>query len=194
MAKLHRTIPLIEEEVSKRIRFAPRSAIGAIVIIGLSLIFAGWLFFRGSPKEINVSPDLKVEPNQIVQEVVVDVAGKVQTPGVYNLPTGSRVKDAIAAAGGPLVGIDLSSINQAAVLVDGMQISVGSPKSDAKLVSINFATEQELDSLPGIGPVMAQRIVAFRSQHGSFKSIDQLKQVAGMGESKFSNLKSMISL
>jgi comEA protein len=193
MAKLHRTIPLIEEEVSKRIRFAPRSAIGAIVIIGLSLIFAGWLFFRGSPKEINVSPDLKVEPNQIVQEVVVDVAGKVQTPGVYNLPTGSRVKDAIAAAGGPL-GIDLSSINQAAVLVDGMQISVGSPKSDTKLVSINFATEQELDSLPGIGPVMAQRIVAFRSLHGSFKSIDQLKQVAGMGESKFSNLKSMISL
>ena len=78
--------------------------------------------------------------------------------------------------------------------MDGMQISVGSPKSDAKLVSINFATEQELDSLPGIGPVMAQRIVAFRSQHGSFKSIDQLKQVAGMGESKFSNLKSMISL
>ena len=194
MAKLQRTIPLIEEEVSKRIRFSPRSAIGAIVIIGLSLIFAGWLLFRGSPKEINVSPDLKVEPNQIVQEVVVDVAGKVQTPGVYNLPTGSRVKDAIAAAGGPLVGIDLSLINQAAVLVDGMQISVGSPKSDAKLVSINFATEQELDSLPGIGPVMAQRIVAFRSLHGSFKSIDQLKQVAGMGESKFSNLKSMISL
>ena len=141
-----------------------------------------------------------------VQKIVVDVAGKVMKPGVYTLPTPARAIDAIKAAGGARTGVDLSDINLAHILIDGEQILVGAPRpvitkrSTTKKgtlpssIGINSATAAQFDSLPGIGPVMAARIVAYRTSHGAFTSIEDLRKVPGMGKSKFENLKAYIHL
>jgi competence protein ComEA len=144
--------------------------------------------------------------------IVVDVAGKVLHPGVYRLKQGSRVVDAIKAAGKQLKGVALTDINLAEVLTDGQQIIIGAPPistatskskksgnvgaSKAKItkgtININTATVTEYERLPGVGAVMAGRIFAYRTAHGPFATIDDLAKVSGMGKSKFANLKSFV--
>ena len=145
--------------------------------------------------------------------IVVDVAGKVLHPGVYKLRPGSRVIDAIKAAGKQLKGVSVTDINLAEVLTDGQQIIVGAPpvtkassKSKSKKVgaskgkitsgtiNINTATVAQYEQLPGVGAVMAARILAYRTAHGPFASIDDLTKVSGMGKSKFANLKSFVRI
>ena len=151
--------------------------------------------------------------------VIVDVEGKVAKPGVRTLPAGSRILDALNAAGGALPGTDLTSLNQAQVLVDGEQVLVGvtpPPQDDAggasghggkgkkghgsggpgsvEPVHLNTATVDDLEGLPGIGPALAQRVVDYRSQHGPFHSVDELRQVSGFGGQRYENLASMIAL
>lgn len=129
--------------------------------------------------------------------VVVSVVGLVARPGLVTLPSGSRVAEAVEAAGGLLPEADPASVNLAAVITDGQQISVGVPGSaDAALpdagaagreaapgglLNLNTAGAAELDTLPGIGPVLAQRIVDHRSREGAFTSVDQLDDVPGIG-------------
>ncbi|MBR7678881.1 ComEA family DNA-binding protein, partial [Streptomyces daliensis] len=138
---------------------------------------------------------------------MVDVSGKVREPGVHRLPAGSRVEDAIEAAGGARRGTDMRGLNRARLLVDGEQIVVGgdsragggvgagsSPApgstgatggagaASGGTVSLSTATVEQLDTLPGIGPVLAQHIIEYRDQHGGFTSIDQLRDVNGIGE------------
>ena len=139
--------------------------------------------------------------------VVVDVAGKVRRPGLYRLPSGARVDDAVRRAGGPLRGVDLSSLNLAARLVDGQQILVGlpgaappgdaggagAPTDHAGPVSLNSATLDQLEALPGVGPVLAQHIVDWRTAHGGFSSVDQLNDVPGIGDVKFADLRSLVT-
>lgn len=140
-------------------------------------------------------------------EVVVDVVGKVRHPGLVRLPAGSRVDDALAAAGGAQPGTDLTAVPLARRLADGEQVAVGvtvpgasssltaagSPTAaaspgpaatPAEPVDLNAATVEQLDALPGVGPVLAQRIVAWRDAHGGFSSVDQLRQVSGLGGRK----------
>lgn len=151
-------------------------------------------------------------PPAPLPEVVVDVAGKVKSPGVYSLPVGSRAIDAIKAAGNALKGVDLSNVNLAELLVDGEELIVGqvaqmSTLSTAKKTSgkafaksltspvhINSATMSELDSLPGIGPVMANRILQYRKKNGLFTSIADLRKVLGMGKAKYEALKPLVRL
>ena len=131
-------------------------------------------------------------------QVVVDVAGKVRRPGVATLPAGSRVIDAIHKAGGVRRGVNLSSLNLARVLVDGEQILVGVPTvsgvspsaasgsgstsgTNGALVNINTAMLDQLESLPGVGPVTAQKILDWRSAHGAFSAVDDLLEVDGIG-------------
>jgi competence protein ComEA len=144
-------------------------------------------------------------------EVVVDVAGKVRRPGLYHLPAGARVDDAITAAGGARHGVDLSSLNLAAMLVDGQQIAVGRPgaapgaaapvagadpsaASTAAPVELNTATLEQLETLPGVGPVTAQKILDWRTANGSFTSIDQLRDVSGIGDVRFADLHDLVTV
>jgi competence protein ComEA len=136
-------------------------------------------------------------------EVTVDVAGKVRRPGVATLPAGSRVVDALERAGGTRGRVDLSTLNLARVLVDGEQILVGrpapsggvaagasaaAPDPTGALVNLNSATAEQLDTLPGVGPVTAQKILEWRAAHGTFSSVDELLEVDGIGEKTLSDL------
>ncbi len=135
--------------------------------------------------------------------VTVDVAGRVRRPGVATLPAGSRVVDALRRAGGTRGRVDLSTLNLARVLVDGEQILVGRPAQSGgvaagasaaapdpvgALVNLNTATPEQLDTLPGVGPVTAQKILEWRSSHGAFSSVDELLEVDGIGEKTLSDL------
>jgi len=144
--------------------------------------------------------------------VVVDVVGKVRRPGVYRLRSESRVDDALRAAGGALPGVDLSSLNRARKLTDGEQIAVGvtgapaaggpsagpggsaGPASGSAPVDLNTASLEQLDGLPGVGPVLAQRIVDWRTAHGRFASVDQLREVSGIGPSKFDDIRGLVTV
>lgn len=136
--------------------------------------------------------------------LVVHVAGKVRRPGLIKAPPGSRVADVLTLAGGPLRGVDLTSLNLARQVTDGEQIIVGQlaptnqPPSSAasnpttapnSTVDLNTATLAQLDALPGVGPVLAQRILDYRTQNGPFTTIDQLQEVPGVGPKKFDSLK-----
>lgn len=148
-------------------------------------------------------------------QIIVDVAGAVASPRVVSLPDGSRVLDAIEAAGGLLPEADGASINQAAIVSDGSQIRVplkgeAPPASTgisaaasgpsmpnpggggAASVNLNTATVDELDALPGVGPSTAQAIVSDREEHGRFERIEDLMRVSGIGEKKFEKLRSAI--
>ena len=142
--------------------------------------------------------------------VVVAVVGLVARPGLVTVPTGSRVADAVEAAGGLLPGTDPASVNLAALVTDGQQIAVGVPGVAASAplpsggagagaggsgpVDLNSATVQELDALPGIGPVLAQRIVAHRDEQGPFRTVDQLDDVPGIGPTIFAELAELVTV
>jgi competence protein ComEA len=154
-------------------------------------------------------------------EVVVHVAGAVASPGVRRLPPGSRVIDALDAAGGALPDADLPRINLAAPLVDGQQVYVPKPGEQppvaagpgapgvagaaggaagpggslpGALVDLNTATAEQLDTLPGVGPSTAAAIIAHRDQNGPFTSVDQLLDVRGIGEAKLEQLRDLVSV
>ncbi|MFE2552515.1 helix-hairpin-helix domain-containing protein [Streptomyces sp. NPDC059355] len=142
--------------------------------------------------------------------IVVDVSGKVRDPGVRRLPAGARVEDALAAAGGVRPGADTSGLNRARVLVDGEQVVVGAPAQPAPggpgsgagpgagggglagPLSLGTATVEQLDGLPGVGPVLAQHIVEFRTARGGFRSVEELRQVDGIGERRFADLRKLV--
>jgi competence protein ComEA len=142
-------------------------------------------------------------------EVVVHVVGQVARPGVFVLASGSRVADAVTAAGGATGEADLAAVNLARAVVDGEQILVPRPgetvpgdvpaqagappaSTDAALVDLNSAQVADLDQLPGIGPVLAQRIVDWRTEHGRFSTVDELAEVRGIGPSLMADLRAVV--
>jgi competence protein ComEA len=143
-------------------------------------------------------------------KVVVDVSGKVRRPGIAVLQQGARVVDALRAAGGPRPGVDLGGLNLARVLTDGEQVVVGAPPTSVPggtasltpqsgspvtgLVNINTADETTLESLPEVGPVTAQAIITWRTQHGSFSSIEQLLDVDGIGDATLAQLTPYVTI
>jgi competence protein ComEA len=138
--------------------------------------------------------------------LVIDVAGGVRRPGLYRLRSGSRVADAIAAAGGATGKAQLDTVNLAAPVADGEQVVVpgrGSAGSAAATppvagsspsapVDLNSATLEQLEALPGIGPVTAQKILDYRQQHGAFHSVDELQGVPGIGPAHMAQLKGLV--
>ena len=178
---------------------------GLILVFTLSIGIGAFYFLNSRPQPATQAVDV-VTPliNQVEQgKLIINVAGKVQSPGVYQLPPGSRVIDAIEAAGNHLKGVDISDINLARLLVDGEQILVGgnrlqSSKSVARKITvdnpldINRATIAQLDTLPGIGPVTAQRIIDYRTKVGRINAVDELKKISGLGGAKFEEIKALL--
>lgn len=190
-----------------------------IVAAGLAAVVVGLLLFSSDPRTetvsrptfgastatwpVPVTPSIPAEGPTSGAALVVHVAGLVATPGVYELPAGSRVVDALRAAGGAIAGTDLSQLNLARVVVDGEQVAVGVPPAPAGEVGatpgaqvteaglpmdLNLATEADLDALPGVGPVLAARIVAWRQANGGFSSVQELLEVSGIGAATLADI------
>ncbi len=145
-------------------------------------------------------------PASAASIVVVDVAGAVHRPGLYHLPQGARIADAIARAGGVTKHADQALVNLAAPLADGEQVVVpsstcreprrrsppaGGP-SPTSPVDLNSATVEQLDALPGVGPVTAQKIIDYRTQNGPFRSVDDLDAIPGIGPARIDNLRGLV--
>lgn len=171
-------------------------AIIACLVVAITALFIA----RGSSQEVIAAPAPLEFESVAQQTLMVDVAGAVVNPGVYSLPLNARVVEAIKAAGGLQKGADTSDINQARILKDGEQIyvypatsasngTVRAPVRKNGPILINRATVKDFESLDGIGPVLANRIVAFRKLNGPFTAIEDLLKVPGIGQSKFAQFK-----
>ena len=183
--------------------------------VGLALVLvaiAAGIWWEARAAE---PPPMSAQPASVSEGVVTDpaitvhlaitvhVAGLVSRPGLVDLPEGSRVADAIAAAGGLLPGANAESINLAAPVADGEQIVVAGPGPESPAsrsevpggkLRLNLATAAELDSLPGVGPVIAERIVSYREEFGPFRSIDDLLDVPGIGEARLADLRDRLQV
>jgi competence protein ComEA len=189
-----------------RRELAVLAAVGVLVGGGAVL----W-YVRSLPRPVTVRA-LRPEPTPSVTPatIVVHVAGWVRRPGVYELHQGDRVIDAIDAAGGPRRGAQLDALNLAAILTDAQQVMVprkstadGATGSagggtdagvPAALINLNTATAEELETLPGIGPVLAASIVEHREQHGPFATVDDLLDVSGIGEQRLADLRDLVTV
>jgi competence protein ComEA len=175
---------------------------GAIAIAVL-LIGARWIRSSGGRStggaEVSFAADSTHEAEG-TRDVVVHVAGDVRRPGVYRLPAGSRVTDAVRRAGGFAGGANEDAINLAARLSDGQQVVVPGPGTAASSsaggqtgpISLGSASAEQLDGIEGIGPVTAQKIIEFRDQHGGLSSVNQLDQVDGIGPSTMQTLRAAL--
>ncbi|MGC4946231.1 helix-hairpin-helix domain-containing protein [Streptomyces sp. DT224] len=215
--------------VQLRCGLEPKTLAALAVILVAAAVFAGMHFWSARPEGVRApdmvggavhapAPEADEEPAEgrvrpepspgpaagPGSQIVVDVSGKVRNPGLRRLPAGSRVDDALTAAGGARPGADLAGLNRARVLMDGEQIVVGAPPAAASApgvggpaaeeggggpVSLNTATSEQLEGLPGVGPVLAQHIVDYRTQHGGFRSVDELREVNGIGDRRFADLR-----
>ncbi|MFI6145641.1 helix-hairpin-helix domain-containing protein [Streptomyces sp. NPDC051109] len=203
----------------------PRTVAAVGVVLAAAVAFGAQQFWTARPQPVTapavVTPATAPAPAPSPgasaaaaggggARIVVDVSGKVRDPGVRRLPAGSRVEDALAAAGGVRPGTDTSGLNRARVLVDGEEVVVGAPAQPAVggpgsgagpgagaggaagPLSLGTATVEQLDGLPGVGPVLAQHIVEFRTARGGFRSVEELRQVAGIGERRFADLRKLV--
>jgi competence protein ComEA len=189
----------------------PLSRRQALVVAGalaLVLVVAGKLFVgSGSAQRVQAFPLPAVARAPAPPpRLVIDVAGAVRRPGLYRLPQGSRIADAVARAGGATRKAALDGVNLAAPLADGEQVVVplrasgvaaaaaagteGSPSAGP--VSLSTATAEQLDALPGIGPVTAQKIIDYRTEHGAFHSVDELDAISGIGPAKLDELRNLV--
>lgn len=195
------------------LEFRPRETV-ALALLGL-LVLSGALvaFARSRPVPLEPAPAAVASPapsSPAPAVLFVHVAGAVRRPGVYDFAAGSRVVDALRAAGGPAAGADTDAINLARPLADGERIYVprrgetpppdsapgggAGPGTARGKVNINTASGSELESLPGVGPVLAQRILAYREQHGPFRTVRDLMKVEGIGPKKFASLEPYVTV
>ena len=183
--------------LSRRRLFAAALALAVVLVLALRHLGGG----HAAPA---VGP-VRVARPAPVRQLVVDVVGAVRRPGLYRLRQGERVADAVARAGGATAKADLELINLAAPVADGEQVVVprrgaGSAPGAAAAgaaaaagpVHLSTATVEQLDALPGIGPVTAQKIVDYRTQHGAFHSVDELDAIPGIGPSRIDQLRGLV--
>ncbi|WP_406860861.1 ComEA family DNA-binding protein [Streptomyces sp. HUAS MG47] len=218
--------------VQVRCGIEPRALVALTVVLVVAAGLAGRHFLTGRPEEVRVPEVVRAvpppgaggtggtgpvapagaggsaSPSLRPAAVVVDVSGKVRRPGILSLPAGSRVADALRAAGGVRPGTDVTGLNRARVLMDGEQVVVGVPgvagtaggaaagppggAAPGAPVSLNSATAEQLDTLPGVGPVLAQHIVNYRTEHGGFRSVAELREVNGIGARRYAELEPLV--
>lgn len=186
-----------------------RRELVALSLVGLAITGGAALWYvRSLPRPIETvelsgpTPG----PSTTPAPLFIHVAGWVQNPGVYELQVGERVIDAIDRAGGPRQGADLSAVNLAALLVDAQQVlvprkvpvhSVGpvtAPGSAGQKINLNLAAAADLETLPGIGEVLAQRIIDHRESNGPFTTVDELMEVSGIGEARLEDIRDKVTV
>jgi competence protein ComEA len=184
-----------------------RRALTYVLALLAALALAGRVALKDeSPTPAAAPLNLRAEPSP-ARKVVVHVVGHVYRPGLYSLPEGSRVDDAIKRAGGPKPRAALALVNLATPVADGQQVVVPSNREAAQAlaggavaggagnrVHLNSATLDQLDELPGIGPVTAQKILDYRSEHGAFGSVEELDAVPGIGPATLDELRDLVDL
>jgi competence protein ComEA len=214
---------MIREALQERWRAGERrEVVGLVALAILVLTGAAFWYVRSLPRPVAVEMAgaggraARASPSPSPKVIVVDVAGWIRRPGVYEFHEGDRVIDAIRRAGGAKQGADLTSVNLAALLTDAEQIVIarkvpgsGPPGSTVttgsgtsggggagtgSIVNVNTATLDQLETLPGIGEVLAQRILDYRIQHGPFRSADDLLNVSGIGDKRLADLRPMITI
>lgn len=183
-----------------------RNALVAGAVLLVVLVLADRLLLgAGAAQPAQVLPP-PAAMTTVDARLVVDVVGAVRRPGLYRLAQGTRVADALARAGGPTPKADRSLVNLAAPLADGEQVIVPARVSGAALapggtgsaasagpVHLNVATLEELDALPGVGPVTAQKILDYRQKHGAFGSVDELDAIPGIGPARLDQLRELVT-
>jgi competence protein ComEA len=187
-----------------------RSQLVVYIAVAVALLLVGARAIRSEggnrAASLTPSPDTSGEfslKSSGGADIVVDVAGAVRQPGVYRMPAGARVVDAIDRAGGPARGALLEGINRAARLTDGQQVMVPERGPDGTIataasgaedgpISLGSASVEQLETIDGIGPVTAGKIVEYRDQHGGLASVDQLDQVSGIGPATMESLRSRL--
>ena len=182
---------------------AEKKNIITIFLVVLIIISAGYLLFINQEKK----PDLQITEKSN-DKIKVEITGEVKNPGIYELKQGDRIQDAINVAGGLTEKANTNGMDQslAGILVDGekvtippaastnSEVSADSSQEISDKININSASVSELDTLPGIGPATAQKIIDYREENGSFESIEDIKDVSGIGDSKFEQIKDMIAV
>jgi competence protein ComEA len=213
---------MIGEPLRERLRSLDRREWAGLLVIAVLIVGGAALWYiRSLPSSVSIQAStdrrgpsglIKPAPSPTPATIVVDVTGWVRRPGVYDFRQGDRVIDAIRMAGGGRSGADLTSINLAALLTDGQQIVVprkgklgvagpgssgtgGAPGSSGAepLINLNTATLDQLETLPGIGPALGQRILDYRQEHGPFRSVDELLNVSGIGEKRLADIRSKVT-
>jgi competence protein ComEA len=183
----------------------------ALLLIGVVISGgAGLWYMRSLPRPIETVELAQpvAGPSPTPAALFVHVAGWVRSPGVYELQMGQRVIDAIDRAGGPRRGADLNALNLAALVVDAQQVLVPrkvatssgaggqltAPGGEGQKINLNLATAEDLETLPGIGEVLAQRILEHRESNGPFTSVDELLEVSGIGEARLEDIRDRVSV
>lgn len=199
--------------------WSPRALRALAMLLGALLLVVGYWWWQGRARPVVTVPDPVATASASASsaplgEVTVHVRGRVVRPGVVTLPAGSRVVDAIEAAGGVKAGASIGALNLARLLVDGEQVAVGvkgaqddpsgvpssgtggdssgGPSGSGGLVDLNAATASELEDLPGIGPVLADRIVQWREDNGRFTDVEVLGEVSGIGDALMAQLRPLV--
>ncbi len=184
-----------------------------LVLLVIALFSAGITYYRLNNQDIDIiDNEEELTDNTPNSMITVYVSGEVNKPGLIQIDSNARVSDAITACGNFTPLADKNAINLAQKLSDGTHIQVPTIKNSANttsstnnssnspndksndLVNINTATKEELDTLPGVGPATAEKILNYRQEHGNFQSIEDLKNVKGIGEAKFNKLQDKISI
>jgi competence protein ComEA len=193
--------------------FSRRQLLAGAAVTLILLVLAGRLLLRpGASASMRVPPPVMptgtVAATARAKAVVVDVVGAVRRPGLYRLTEGARVADALARAGGATARAQLDLVNLAAPISDGEQIVVplrgaaptaaggasgGATGATAGPVHLNTATLEQLDALPGVGPVTAQKILDYRQEHGAFGSVDELDAIPGIGPARLEQLRDLVA-